>query len=70
MDDCDLLVMVGTDFPYLDFYPEAAKVIQIDIDPTRIGRRAPGRSGAGGRGGPVLRALADGIDGPRSEARS
>lgn len=35
----DLLVMVGTDFPYEDFYPENASVIQIDIDPRRIGLR-------------------------------
>ena len=37
--ECDVLVMVGTDFPYLDFYPDDAKVIQIDIDPTQIGKR-------------------------------
>lgn len=35
----DVLVMVGTDFPYEDFYPDNASVIQIDIDPRRIGRR-------------------------------
>ncbi|GAK33093.1 pyruvate oxidase [Iodidimonas nitroreducens] len=41
MDACDLLIMVGTDFPYHDFYPRDAKIIQIDIEPTRIGRRHP-----------------------------
>ena len=35
----DLLIMIGTDFPYEDFYPESAKVIQIDVDRTHIGRR-------------------------------
>ena len=41
MDGCDLLILVGTDFPYRDFYPNSAKVIQVDIEPTRIGRRHP-----------------------------
>jgi pyruvate dehydrogenase (quinone) len=37
--DCDALLMLGTDFPYRNFYPEAAKVIQVDHDPTVLGRR-------------------------------
>lgn len=37
--DCDALVMVGTDFPYADFYPEGVPVIQIDIERARIGLR-------------------------------
>ncbi|MBY8975982.1 ubiquinone-dependent pyruvate dehydrogenase [Rhodobacteraceae bacterium NNCM2] len=39
MENCDTLLMLGTDFPYRPFYPEKAKVAQIDIDPTAIGRR-------------------------------
>lgn len=39
MDRCDLLVMVGTDFPYREFYPHDADVIQIDVSPTQIGKR-------------------------------
>lgn len=39
MENCDTLVMLGTDFPYRAFYPEKAKVIQIDINPEAIGRR-------------------------------
>ncbi len=33
--------MVGTSFPYMEFYPKPgqARCIQIDIDPTRIGLR-------------------------------
>ncbi|WP_276120111.1 ubiquinone-dependent pyruvate dehydrogenase [Pararhizobium qamdonense] len=41
MKDCDTLLMIGTDFPYRQFYPTDAKVIQIDIDPTRLGVRTP-----------------------------
>jgi pyruvate dehydrogenase (quinone) len=41
MMECDVLLMVGTDFPYRQFYPENARVIQIDIDPARLGRRTP-----------------------------
>ena len=39
MENCDTLVMLGTDFPYRAFYPEHAKVVQIDINPAAIGRR-------------------------------
>ena len=39
MENCDTLVMLGTDFPYRNFYPEKARVIQIDINPEAIGRR-------------------------------
>jgi len=40
MQSCDLLLMLGTDFPYKQFYPGKAKVIQIDICPENLGRRA------------------------------
>ncbi len=42
MHECDTLIMAGTSFPYVDFLPkpDQAKIIQIDIDPTRIGLRA------------------------------
>ncbi|WP_046214150.1 ubiquinone-dependent pyruvate dehydrogenase [Paenibacillus wulumuqiensis] len=39
MMDCDLLLMLGTDFPYRQFYPEDATIIQLDIDSSRLGRR-------------------------------
>lgn len=41
IDDADVLVMVGTDFPYREWLPESASVIQIDNDATVIGRRVP-----------------------------
>ncbi len=39
MMDADLLLMLGTDFPYRQFYPEPAKKVQVDIDSKQIGRR-------------------------------
>ena len=39
MEGCDVLVLIGTDFPYRDFYPEGKTVIQLDIDGSHIGRR-------------------------------
>jgi pyruvate dehydrogenase (quinone) len=39
MKQCDTLLMLGTDFPYRQFYPSDAKIIQIDIDGSRLGRR-------------------------------
>ena len=39
MDRCDALLMVGTDFPYRDFYPHRASVVQIDLRGENIGRR-------------------------------
>jgi pyruvate dehydrogenase (quinone) len=39
VDQCDLLLMLGTDFPYQQFYPSKAKVIQVDLRGEQIGRR-------------------------------
>ncbi|WP_149094150.1 ubiquinone-dependent pyruvate dehydrogenase [Paenibacillus terrae] len=41
MMDCDVLLMLGTDFPYRQFYPENAVVLQVDIEPAHLGRRTP-----------------------------
>jgi pyruvate dehydrogenase (quinone) len=43
MHDCDVLLMLGTDFPYRQFYPEGhgVRIAQVDIRPENIGRRAP-----------------------------
>lgn len=40
MEDCDALLMLGTDFPYQQFFPEKAKIIQVDLRGDQIGRRA------------------------------
>ena len=39
MTNCDVLVMIGTDFPYQQFFPKNATVIQIDIRGEQLGRR-------------------------------
>ena len=41
MMNCDALLMLGTDFPYRQFYPTNAAIIQIDIRGEQIGRRTP-----------------------------
>src|SRR5579859_1270985 len=41
MEACDTLLMLGTDFPYRQFFPKDARIAQIDIRAEAIGRRAP-----------------------------
>ena len=43
MESCDTLLIVGTSFSYIEFYPKPgeAKAVQIDLDPKRIGLRYP-----------------------------
>lgn len=37
---CDTLLMLGTDFPYRQFYPQDAEIVQVDIRAENLGRRA------------------------------
>src|SRR6266849_1406042 len=39
--DCNVLLLLGADFAWSQFYPNRATIIQIDIDPTHTGRRHP-----------------------------
>src|SRR5882724_761542 len=39
MMNCDLLLMIGTDFPYQQFFPKDAAIVQIDIRGEQLGRR-------------------------------
>jgi pyruvate dehydrogenase (quinone) len=59
MQECDTLIVAGSSFPYMEFYPQPgqAKSVQIDIDPTRIGLRHPADVGLAGDCRTVLRAL-------------
>lgn len=43
MESCDTLLIVGTSFPYIEFYPkpEQTKAVQIELDPKRLGLRYP-----------------------------
>ncbi len=59
MEDCDTLFMIGTSFPYLNWYPKPgqAQAVQLDIDPTQIGLRYPVELGLVGDAKATLQAL-------------
>jgi len=57
MMDCDTLLMLGTDFPYRQFYPESATILQVDVRGEQIGRRANVDLGVVGDVKTTLRAL-------------
>ncbi|HEY7533675.1 MAG TPA: thiamine pyrophosphate-binding protein, partial [Nitrospiraceae bacterium] len=59
LEQCDTLLIAGSSFPYLEFYPKPghAKAVQIDLDPARIGLRYPVDVGLVGHCWDVLRAL-------------
>lgn len=59
---CDTLVLLGTDYPYRQFLPKHAKIIQIDIAAERIGRRCDLSIGAVGHIRPTLEALLSMVD--------
>lgn len=54
---CDLLLMIGTDFPYQQFFPSDATIVQIDIRGEQLGRRAKVDYGFVGDTKTTLRAL-------------
>lgn len=54
---CDLLLMVGTDYPYSNFLPTKGNVIQIDERAQALGRRAPTEMGVIGSARPTLELL-------------
>jgi pyruvate dehydrogenase (quinone) len=49
MMNCDALLMLGTDFPYQQFFPTKAKILQVDVRGEQIGRRTPVDLGLIGR---------------------
>src|SRR5271168_1228198 len=55
--DCDVLLQLGADFAWPQFYPDRAKIIQIDLDPTHIGHRHPVTFGVVGSIKTTLEAL-------------
>jgi pyruvate dehydrogenase (quinone) len=57
MMNCDLLLMLGTDFPYQQFFPKDATVVQIDIRGEQLGRRTKVDFGFVGETKATLRAL-------------
>jgi len=66
LENCDSLLIAGSSFPYIEFYPKPgqARAVQIDIDPRRIGLRYPVEAGLVGDTARVLEALL-----PRLERR-
>ena len=59
MESCDTLFIVGTSFPYIEFYPKPgkARAVQIELDPKRIGLRYPVEVGLVGDSRRTLQAL-------------
>jgi pyruvate dehydrogenase (quinone) len=59
MKECDTLIMIGTSFPYMEFFPKPgeAKCVQIELDPTRVGLRYPVDVGLLGDAKTILDAL-------------
>jgi pyruvate dehydrogenase (quinone) len=55
--DCDTLLLLGADFAWRQFYPDKAKIVQIDIEPTHLGRRHPVTKGVVGDIKATLEAL-------------
>ncbi|MFZ0421499.1 MAG: thiamine pyrophosphate-binding protein [Xanthobacteraceae bacterium] len=59
---CDLLLMLGTDYPYSEFLPSKGGVIQVDERPEVLGRRAPTMLGVLGSVRPTLKLLLGTVD--------
>lgn len=57
MENCELLLMLGSDFPYADFYPDSDKIIQVDTDASKLGRRHSVSLGIQGDCGLVIKQL-------------
>jgi pyruvate dehydrogenase (quinone) len=57
MLDCDTLLMLGTDFPYRQFFPSHAKIAQVDLRPENLGRRTRLDLGVVGDVGATISAL-------------
>jgi len=65
---CDLLLMLGTDYPYSEFLPRECVVIQVDERARVIGRRAPTEVGVIGSVRPTVKSLLDRVK-PKSDSR-
>jgi pyruvate dehydrogenase (quinone) len=65
---CDLLLMLGTDYPYSEFLPRKSAVIQVDDRVSVLGRRTPTALGVNGSVRPTIRSLL-GLLKPKSDSR-
>jgi pyruvate dehydrogenase (quinone) len=57
MESCDALLMLGTDFPYPQFYPSKAQIVQVDVRGEQLGKRTPIDLGLVGDVGDTIDAL-------------
>ena len=65
---CELLLMLGADYPYSQFLPRKSVVIQVDERARVLGRRAPTELGVVGSVRPTLKTLLDRVK-PKSDSR-
>jgi pyruvate dehydrogenase (quinone) len=65
---CDLLLMLGTDYPYSEFLPRKSAVIQVDDRVGVLGRRTPTALGVNGSVRPTIRSLLGRLK-PKSDSR-
>jgi pyruvate dehydrogenase (quinone)/pyruvate oxidase len=70
LESCDTLFIVGSSFPYIEFYPKPgqARCVQIDLDPQRIGLRYPAEVGLASDAKQTLAALLPHLQ--RNESRT
>jgi pyruvate dehydrogenase (quinone) len=72
MEKCDALLILGSDFPYRQFYPSKAKIVQVDLRGEQLGRRTPIDVGLVGdvreTATALLPLIADGRNGKHLEA--
>lgn len=57
MHECDLLILLGTDFPYNAFLPDDVTIVQVDVRPEHLGRRSKLDLAVWGDVGETLRCL-------------
>ena len=57
VEESDLLIMLGTDFPYKEWFPSKSKIVQLDIRPERLGRRCKLDLGLAGDVKETIRAI-------------
>ncbi|MEE2907766.1 MAG: thiamine pyrophosphate-dependent enzyme [Planctomycetota bacterium] len=67
-EHCDVLVLLGTDFPYRQFYPKGKTIIQVDIASQRLGRRTGVKIGLCGHVRSTVEALLERVDTKSNEA--
>ena len=68
MMNCDVLLMIGTDFPYQQFFPKDATIVQIDLRGEQIGRRSKVDFGFVGDAKATIRTLLPKLERHRYEA--